>query len=81
MKRILSVGAAVAALAFTSSIAFAQTAPTPMAKVVAPKATHKKAKANEPNSGAPGSNGFSGSGQLPAKAKKKKPPIPKPAAT
>jgi hypothetical protein len=81
LKNILSVGAALAALAFTTSIGFAQTAPTPMAKVVAPKATHKKAKANEPNSGAPGSNGFSGSGQLPAKNKKKKMSAPKPAST
>jgi hypothetical protein len=76
MKHILSVGAALAALAFTISTGFAQTtgtvpgaAPT---KLVAPKASHKKAKANEPNSGTPGSNGYSGSGQLPEKPKKKK---------
>jgi hypothetical protein len=80
LKHILSVGAALAALAFTTSIGFAQTTGTMQnitpgssgTKVVAPKSTHKKAKHNIPNTGTPGSNGFSGSGQLPVHPKKNK---------
>ena len=81
MKHILSVGAAVAALAFTTATGFAQTAGTvpnsnvpgspgysgsTTTKTAKPKMMKKHVSSNQPNSSVPGSNGYSGSGKLPS---------------